>query len=90
MIDEPAFTSTRTDADSYADHALSVIPGIGRIDERRRGYIRDELAEAFLSGEHQGECRAIIVISIARENTTDPAVRAALGDCLQILGAIDV
>lgn len=85
MIDEPAYTSTRTDPDAYADHALSVIPGIGRIDAQRRGYIRDELAEAFKAGEHQGVCRAIIILAIAQAHAESAETRAVLAACSRLL-----
>jgi hypothetical protein len=89
-MDEPRYTSTRTDADSYADQALTSMQQHGaKFLERQQDHVRDALVEAFLAGEHQGECRAIVVLSIARRHATDPATRAALGACLRVLGAGD-
>lgn len=89
-MDELAFTSTRISADAYAEEALTALQDIiGQPSARRRGYIRDELAEAFTAGEHQGECRAILILSIARARATDMATRAALTMCLQLLCPID-
>lgn len=87
--DEPRYPSTRTDADSYAYRALIHMRDCEALSVQQLGSIRDELAAAFRDGEDQGVCRAIIVLSIARANATDPATRAALGACLRVLGAGD-
>lgn len=84
-MDEPRFTSTRTDAESYAEHELRTMPGMGRLDNARRSYIRDALAQAFESGEHQGVCRAIIILAIAKGHARTAEARAALDACLRLL-----
>jgi hypothetical protein len=87
--DEMAFTSTRTDPDSSAERALDdLLSHVAIGSTRTQCYIRDSLAEAFRAGEHQGECRAIVILSIARAHTTDPATWAALTACLQLLAPV--
>lgn len=84
-MDEPRFTSTRTDAATEADRQLATIPGIKRIDAARQGSIRDALRQAFDAGEHQGECRAIRILAIAQANARTAETRAALAACLALL-----
>jgi hypothetical protein len=88
--DELPFVSTRIAAATYAEQALDgLVSAIYPVNARRQGYIRDELAEAFEAGEHQGIIRAILVLSIARRNATDARTVAALEACLRVLGVGD-
>lgn len=83
---EPGFVSTRTDADSHAETALDDVLTHCRIaSARTQCYVRDALAEAFLAGEHQGECRAVLILAIAKAHARSPEVRAALAEVLQLL-----
>jgi hypothetical protein len=83
---EPGFVSTRTDADSHAEQALDDLLTHCRIESARtQCYVRDALAEAFRAGEHQGECRAVIILAIAKANTQSSEVKAALAEVLQLL-----
>jgi hypothetical protein len=85
--EELGFVSTRIAPETYAEMALEgLVASIGPIGARRQGHIRDELAEAFTAGEHQGVVRAVQILSIARANTNDLAVRAAMEACLRLLG----
>lgn len=84
-IDEVPWTNTRTDPESYADEALTVIDAMTRLDESVRGMLRDELAEAFRVGEHQGEIRGMRILAIARAHANTVALRAALTRALKVL-----
>jgi uncharacterized protein (DUF1330 family) len=86
MIDEPAYTSDRTDAESYADQALATMQHHGaKFLERQRGHVRDALTEAFLDGEHNECLRALTILRIARERTDDQDMRALLLEVAYIL-----
>jgi hypothetical protein len=88
--DELAFVSTRLDPASYADQALDDLLTHCRIaSARTQCYMRDTIEEAFEAGEHQGVCRAIVTLSIARSRARDPAERAALDACLRILVGVE-
>jgi hypothetical protein len=84
--DEPAFGSTRIDAASYADDRMESHAGwLSAIDERRCGYIREELRLAFEEGALQERCRALFILGIAQRKATSPEVRAALIEVSQLL-----
>lgn len=81
-------TNTRIDANSYAEQALGDVLShqlAGLRSARSQCYVRDALAEAFEEGEHQGNCRAIRILGIARRKAIDPVVRAALTEVTQLL-----
>lgn len=84
---EPEHTrNTRIDADSYAEEAMqNIARAVGALSPRRRGYVRDEIADAFEEGEHQGLCRALRILSIAQRKATSPEIRAALAEVSQLL-----
>lgn len=85
MIDEPAFTSTRTDPANYADTALaSILQGV-RLSTRQRGYVREMLESAFDDGERQGEFRALWILVIAEKRARSDDARALIRECLQLL-----
>jgi hypothetical protein len=56
-----------------------------RLDESVRGMLRDERAEAFRVGEHQGEIRGVRILAIARAHATTVALRTALTRALKVL-----
>lgn len=81
----PVWANTRISAQTYADEALAVLDSLVRLNEGQRGYIRDALTEAFLAGEHQGECRAIRIMAIARATTDSAETVRALSAALKVL-----
>jgi hypothetical protein len=84
--EEIAFTSTRTDAATYADATPDdLLSHVGLASARTQCYVRNALSEDFTAGEHQGEIRAIRILAIAWANAPDPAVRAALKACSRLL-----
>lgn len=84
-MDEPAFTSTRTDASAYADNALASILQGAPLDERQQGYVREMLQTAFEDGEMQGEFRALWILVIAEKRAPSAEVRWAIRECIQLL-----
>ena len=84
MTDEPAFTSTRTDASSYADRALASILQGAPLDERQQGYVREMIESAFEDGERQGEFRALWILVVAEKRATRSA-RALIRRCIHLL-----
>lgn len=85
--DEMPFTSTRTDADSYAEAALDdLLSHVAITSTRTQCYVRDSLAEAFRAGEHQGECRAVLILAIAIRRAHSEEIAAALWECMRLLG----
>lgn len=84
-MDEPAFTSTRTDAESYADNALISLPQGIRLDERQQGYVREMLVSAFDDGELQGEFRALWILVCAERRAGSPEARALIRQCIALL-----
>lgn len=84
MMDEPRYTSTRLDPAAYADAQLAPFEA-ERIAFRVQCQIRDALHEAFLAGEHQGVCRAIVILAIARANARTAEARQALDACSALL-----
>jgi hypothetical protein len=87
LVEEMGFVSSRIDPAVYAQQALEgLASAIAPVNERRQGYIRDELREAFTAGEHQGVVRGIQILTIARARATDSTTVAALEACLRLLG----
>jgi hypothetical protein len=86
--DEMPFASTRTDGDAYADRALDdLLSHVAILSTRTQCYTRDALAEAFRAGEHQGECRAILILAIAIRRAGSAETTQALWECMRLLGA---
>jgi hypothetical protein len=84
--DEPRYTSRHIDAQAYADKTLILLAGlIAPVSERRRGYIRDELVDAFEEGQHQELCRALFILYLARQKTTSEETRALLLEVAYLL-----
>jgi hypothetical protein len=84
-MDEPAFTSTRTDAASYADRAVeSLLHGIP-LSTRQQGYVREMLISAFEDGERQGEFRALWILIIAQKHARGDEAQTLLRPCIALL-----
>lgn len=82
--EEPAFTSTRTDADTYADRAMDVL-ALDHLDERERGRIRDALRAAYLDGECQGECQGILILTFAENRRKRVGGKRAIEEAIRVL-----